>query len=382
MSEQRLTPEQIPNIHPDMLVFVDNVLQLNLSETGGLASSAYGLELNLSNGLASDSYGLTLTIEDASLVLSSYGLKVNPGPGLTTDLNGLTLRFADIDSGLDFDGDGVKVKIATAGVAGGIKPPNSGHGWFLSETGSWATPPGIGIALDPIGGLEVGIDGLKIKLDYTTDQSLGLGADGLYVNWETDGGITADAGEGLRVKIDTTVDESLIVGPNGLTVDYESDGGITANAGEGLRVKLDTDPGIQTTATGTKIKLDTNPGLQLASTGIKIKLDTNPGLVLGSGGIKGKVGADGGLDINANGFFIKLDTNCGIQTTAYGTKLITASSMVLGGVIPNGVSSNYLNGNGGWTAVSGLPAGIGQYKVITSLNGSTAVWDYPRGHGA
>jgi hypothetical protein len=167
VSEKRLVPEQLPEINPDMLVFVDEVLQLNLSETGGIVSSPYGLELNLSDGLFCDSYGLSLTIEDSSLALSPSGLKVNCFDGLTTVPEGLTIRLAPIDSGLDFGGNGLKIKTASAGVLGGVKPPNSGAGKFLCENGAWLIPPGIGVALDPIGGIELGVDGLKLKTAFT-----------------------------------------------------------------------------------------------------------------------------------------------------------------------------------------------------------------------
>lgn len=114
----------------------------------------------------------------------------------------------------------LQLTLAGANTFGAVLPPNTASGKYLDETGGWTVPgggsgfqgpqglkgdagaDGIPKTLDEPSGLVLNGDALKIKVDFTTNQTLAITADGISVATEADGGIEALAGEGLEIKLD------------------------------------------------------------------------------------------------------------------------------------------------------------------------------------
>ena len=348
MAEKRLAPEQMPSVDSESLEFVGDVLQLYVDEGGGLTKGPYGVAIQPkdSGGLGTDTYGafivlptisgmvtgpqglyvdtrigsgLGIGLSGVAIVLDvSSGLAIGIGgikvdalstgglkadgtgmyiklpsnvSGLNTDATGLYINLPGGDDGLEFDGTGhLKGTLAAAGVMGGVKPPNTGAGKFLSEAGTWTVPAGGGVTLDPGGGLEIGGFGLKVKPDYTDNMTLAITGDGLVVAYELDGGITAIAGEGLMIKSD----------PNGGTI----------STNDGLKVKLPVNAS----------------GLILDGTGLAVN-PTLPGAPF-----------NGCLEIHVDG---TLDCKSVGSANKGACPALPADANL------------FLNGNGGWTAPPG-----------------------------
>lgn len=118
----------------------------------------------------------------------------------------------------------------------------------------------------------------------------------------------------------------LQVGPDGVGVKVDPDGGLQTSE-EGTSIKVDADGGLQTTADGTSIKIDSTGGLQTNENGTSIKVDPEGGLQTGEAGTSIKTDPASGLVTGPDGTGID-DTWLDNQVTDQirNTELVTAGN--------------------------------------------------------
>ena len=118
----------------------------------------------------------------------------------------------------------------------------------------------------------------------------------------------------------------LQVGPDGVGVKVDPDGGLQTSE-EGTSIKVDADGGLQTTEEGTSIKVDANGGLQTNENGTSIKVDPEGGLQTGEAGTSIKTDPASGLVTGPDGTGID-DTWLDNQVTDQirNTELVTAGN--------------------------------------------------------
>ena len=118
----------------------------------------------------------------------------------------------------------------------------------------------------------------------------------------------------------------LQVGPDGVGVKVDPDGGLQTSE-EGTSIKVDADGGLQTTEDGTSIKIDSTGGLQTNENGTSIKVDPEGGLQTGEAGTSIKTDPASGLVTGPEGTGID-DTWLDNQVTDQirNTELVTAGN--------------------------------------------------------
>lgn len=118
----------------------------------------------------------------------------------------------------------------------------------------------------------------------------------------------------------------LQVGPDGVGVKVDPDGGLQTSE-EGTSIKVDADGGLQTTEEGTSIKIDSTGGLQTNENGTSIKVDPEGGLQTGEAGTSIKTDPASGLVTGPEGTGID-DTWLDNQVTDQirNTELVTAGN--------------------------------------------------------
>ena len=118
----------------------------------------------------------------------------------------------------------------------------------------------------------------------------------------------------------------LQVGPDGVGVKVDPDGGLQTSE-EGTSIKVDADGGLQTTEDGTSIKIDSTGGLQTNENGTSIKVDPEGGLQTGEAGTSIKTDPASGLVTGPDGTGID-DTWLDNQVTDQirNTELVTAGN--------------------------------------------------------
>lgn len=118
----------------------------------------------------------------------------------------------------------------------------------------------------------------------------------------------------------------LQVGPDGVGVKVDPDGGLQTSE-EGTSIKVDADGGLQTTEDGTSIKIDSTGGLQTNENGTSIKVDPEGGLQTGEDGTSIKTDPASGLVTGPDGTGID-DTWLDNQVTDQirNTELVTAGN--------------------------------------------------------
>ena len=118
----------------------------------------------------------------------------------------------------------------------------------------------------------------------------------------------------------------LQVGPDGVGVKVDPDGGLQTSE-EGTSIKVDADGGLQTTEDGASIKIDSTGGLQTNENGTSIKVDPEGGLQTGEDGTSIKTDPASGLVTGPDGTGID-DTWLDNQVTDQirNTELVTAGN--------------------------------------------------------
>lgn len=253
---------------------------------------------------------------DAIAFVQFTGLgSITAGAGLKK--NGSTIAVAQTAlGGLTFSasGDAGTLELSLA-AAGGIEL--NGGQLRIKEPGSnglVVDANGIAVQLDTNPGLELGANGVKVKVN-ASNPGIALDGAGLAVLLDSNSGLQKQAG--------------------GVSINLDTNPGLELGAG-GLKVDLVTNSGLQTDANGLGVNLDTNSGLALAAGGVSINLDTNPGLQTGAGGVKVKIAASNpGLGLDANGLAVLLQANKGIGVAATGLQVLTKNGIQIDGTDGN-----------------------------------------------